>query len=115
MIKTKRIYDRPEASDGHRVLVDRLWPRGLRKEDAGIDEWLREIAPSPELRKWFGHEPARWRGFLARYKKELAAPEAQAQLKRLRRMARGATVTLLYAAREERHNNASVLADMLRR
>jgi len=114
MIKTKRIYDPAEAGDGHRVLVDRLWPRGLRKEDAGIDEWLREIAPSPELRKWFGHEPARWRGFVTRYKRELSAPQAQAHLERLRGMARRATVTLLYAAREERHNNAEVLADLLR-
>jgi uncharacterized protein YeaO (DUF488 family) len=115
MIKTKRVYDPPATGDGHRVLVDRLWPRGLRKEEARTDEWLREIAPSANLRKWFGHDPARWPGFVERYRQELASPQAQAQLERLRKLGRRGTVTLLYAARDEQHSNATALADVLRR
>jgi uncharacterized protein YeaO (DUF488 family) len=113
MIKLKRIYAPREKTDGHRVLVDRLWPRGVKKEEAGIDEWLREIAPSPELRKWFGHDPARWDEFVARYRRELAAPEAAPHLAHLRRLSRGGTLTLLYAAREDRHNSAVVLREVL--
>lgn len=115
MIRAKRIYDPAGPTDGYRVLVDRLWPRGLRKEDAKIDEWLKGIAPSTELRRWFGHDPSRWNEFVARYERELEAPEAQAHLARLRRLAERGTVTLLYAAREDRYNNAKLLADLLGR
>jgi uncharacterized protein YeaO (DUF488 family) len=115
MITTKRVYAPVAASDGYRVLVDRLWPRGLAKEDAKVDEWLKEIAPSAGLRKWFGHDPARWPEFVERYERELAAPQPQAHLERLRGLARRSAVTLLYAAREERYNNAMLLAEMLSR
>lgn len=113
MISVKRVYEPAAASDGTRVLVDRLWPRGLRKEDARLDEWLRDIAPSPELRKWYAHDAARWEEFQARYRAELATPERLAHLERLAAIARTGTLTLLYAAREERHNSAVVLAQML--
>jgi uncharacterized protein YeaO (DUF488 family) len=112
MLRTKRVYDPPDPSDGYRVLVDRLWPRGLTKEAAKLDEWLKEIAPSQELRKWFGHDPARWTEFVTRYRVELdrsAAPH----LGRLAKLAQQGPLTLLYAAREERHNSASVLRDVV--
>jgi uncharacterized protein YeaO (DUF488 family) len=110
-IKLKRAYAAPAAEDGTRVLVDRLWPRGLRKQDARIDHWLKEIAPSSELRKWFGHDVARWSDFRQRYTAELRRhPE---QLEELRRLARRGTVTLVYAARDEEHNDAVVLRDAL--
>jgi len=111
-VRIKRIYDEAVADDGTRVLVDRLWPRGVRKADARLDEWCREVAPSPELRKWFGHDAARFEEFAAFYRGELAQrPEPVA---RLRRMARNETLTLLYAARDPRCNHAAVLADVLR-
>ena len=113
MIRVKRIYEPPEPADGHRVLVDRLWPRGLKKEAAALDEWLRDIAPSPELRKWFNHDPARWSGFKARYRRELEAPDRLAHLARLRTLAERSALTLLYAARDERHNGALVVRDVL--
>jgi uncharacterized protein YeaO (DUF488 family) len=115
MIRTKRVYEPPEASDGYRVLVDGLWPRGLKKENVHLNEWLKEIAPSPELRKWFDHQETRWPGFAERYKKELRAPEKAAQLKRLKGLAKKQTVTLLYGARDERFNNAAVIFDILRK
>jgi uncharacterized protein YeaO (DUF488 family) len=113
MIKLKRIYDAREESDGHRVLVDRLWPRGVKKEAAALEEWLRDIAPSPQLRKWFGHDPARWDEFVKRYRRELASADAAPRLAHLRQLSRKGTLTLLYAAREERHNSAVVLRDVL--
>jgi uncharacterized protein YeaO (DUF488 family) len=113
MLQTKRVYDQSETSDGYRVLVDRLWPRGLTKEAAKLDEWLRDIAPSPDLRSWFGHDPGRWEAFVMRYRTELERPEAGPHLQRLADLARKGPVTLLYAAREERHNSASVLRDVL--
>ena len=110
-ISIKRAYEPPEPADGTRILVDRLWPRGLTKEKLKLDVWMKEIAPSNELRKWFGHEEARWEEFRKRYLEELAGqPELIAEL---RRMARGHTVTLLYAKRNEVHNNASVLKEYL--
>jgi uncharacterized protein YeaO (DUF488 family) len=115
MIGIKRVYEPWEAHDGYRVLVDRLWPRGLRKVDARLDEWLREIAPSPQLRRWFGHEPSRWPEFAERYRLELAAPSSVAHLQRLRGLAADMTLTLLYAAREDRYNSAIVIAERLRR
>jgi len=114
MIRTKRVYAPPAPEDGYRVLVDRLWPRGLTRQAAAIDLWLRDIAPSPALRKWFGHDAGRWQEFTVRYRDELAAPERAAALDRLRsaRRERGA-VTLLYAAREETRNPAAFLAGLL--
>ncbi|MCE9588983.1 MAG: DUF488 domain-containing protein [Planctomycetes bacterium] len=105
--KLKRAYDAPGARDGVRVLVDRLWPRGVSKESAKIDRWLREIAPSAALRKWFGHDPAKWAAFRDRYFKELDAnPTALTELKAI---AHKKTVTLVYGAKDEAHNNAVAL------
>lgn len=110
-IRVKRVYDPPDKDDGVRVLVDRLWPRGLRKENAALTLWLKEIAPSAELRTWFGHDPARWTEFTRRYRAELAQNnEAVARLAAL--SARG-PVTLLYAAHDTAHNHAVVLAAYL--
>ena len=110
-IRLKRAYDPPAPEDGVRVLVDRLWPRGLRKADAAIDRWLKDIAPSTELRRWFGHEPSRWDEFQRRYRDELSRhPDV---LNGLREMARDAAVTLIYAARDTLHNEAVVLREVL--
>jgi uncharacterized protein YeaO (DUF488 family) len=110
-IKIKRVYEPPEKRDGFRVLVDRLWPRGVSKSSARIDLWLKEIAPSDGLRKWFGHEPAKWAEFRKRYVHELAKqPEAVAQLKQ--QVGKGA-VTLVYGAKDEHHNNAVALKEYL--
>lgn len=111
-IRTKRIYDPPDIADGARVLVDRLWPRGMRKESAALTLWLKDIAPSPELRQWFGHDPARWAAFARRYRAELAANASA--LSRLGELARSGRVTLLYGARDAAHNHALVVADALR-
>jgi uncharacterized protein YeaO (DUF488 family) len=110
-IKLKRAYERPASNDGVRVLVDRLWPRGVRKADAAIDHWMKEVAPSTTLRRWFGHEPARWEEFRRRYKGELK--EHQKQLNELRGLARHGGITLVYAARDQAHNEAVVLRDLL--
>ena len=111
MIRSKRVYDEPAAEDGKRILVDRLWPRGLAKEKLACDLWLKEIAPSPDLRRWFGHVPERWEEFRRRYRAELdRRPELVAQLLE---QARKTPVTLLYAARDEVHNQAVVLRDFL--
>ena len=107
----KRAYDPPAASDGERVLVDRIWPRGVAKADAKIDLWLKDVAPSTTLRKWFGHDPARWPAFRERYRAELAHNAALATLAALVH-AKG-RVTLVYAARDTQHNNAVVLRDVL--
>jgi uncharacterized protein YeaO (DUF488 family) len=113
MIRIKRVYEPPAPEDGYRVLVDRLWPRGLKREDAAIDSWRRELAPSTELRRWFGGEDATWPEFARRYRKELATPEAAASLADLRARARAGAVTLLYAKRDRQENNAVVLRDVL--
>ncbi len=111
MIRIKRIYEPPAAADGRRVLVDRLWPRGMSKDEAKVDEWLKEISPSAELRTWFGHDPAKWKEFRTRYREEL---KHQGELlDRLRTEARTGTVTLLFAAKDEEHNNAVVLKELL--
>ena len=110
-IRIKRAYDPPASDDGTRILVDRLWPRGLKKENAAIDEWLKEIAPSTELRKWFGHAPERWKEFRRRYQLEIG--QHPAELKRLRELARKGPVTLVYSAHDEEHNNATALKDSL--
>jgi uncharacterized protein YeaO (DUF488 family) len=109
-IRIKRVYLPPEKSDGQRVLVDRLWPRGLRKEDAHLVLWLKEAGPSTELRKWFGHDPARWQEFRLRYAHELKDNPAVA---RLLELARNGDLTLLYSARDTAHNQAVVLAELL--
>jgi uncharacterized protein YeaO (DUF488 family) len=111
-IRIKRAYDPPDPEDGTRVLVDRVWPRGVRKESAALARWLKEIAPSTELRRWFGHEPDRWQEFRRRYRAELARNgDAVAEL---RDLARHGRVTLVYGARDTEHNQAVVLADYLR-
>ena len=111
-IKLKRAYEPAARTDGTRVLVDRLWPRGLSKEDAAIDHWCKELAPSTALRQWFGHEPERWVEFRKRYKAELAQqPEALAEL---RGFARKGPITLLFATHDELHNNAVVIHELLR-
>ena len=109
-VKIKRIYEPPAQSDGQRILVDRLWPRGVAKAQVRIDLWLKDVAPSADLRRWFGHKPERWAEFQKRYLAELAGNPA---LEELRRLARGKPTTLLYGARDETHNQARVLADRL--
>ena len=111
-VRLKRAYDPAEPGDGYRVLVDRLWPRGVSKERARLDEWARELAPSADLRTWFGHDPERFAEFERRYRTELAAHGEKVD--ELRRRAREGTLTLVYAARDEEHNDAVVLAELLR-
>ena len=112
-IALKRVYDEAVEGDGKRVLVDRLWPRGLSKERAQVDLWLKELAPSSELRKWFGHEPEKFAEFRRRYEAELEAEGAQAKLEELRDMAKREHITLVFAAHDAEHNNAVVLRDLL--
>ena len=112
-IRLKRVYAPAEAADGVRILVDRLWPRGLRKSNAAIDRWLKDLAPSTELRRWFGHEPQRWDEFRKRYRRELSGKAGV--LAELRALERQGPVTLLFAARDETHNEAVVLRDLVRR
>jgi uncharacterized protein YeaO (DUF488 family) len=112
-LSVKRAYEEPAASDGYRVLVDRLWPRGLAKENARIDLWLREVAPSNELRKWYSHDPARWAEFKRRYYAELADQKEALHVLR-ERMAQG-RVTLVYSSKETKLNNAVALAEYLGR
>lgn len=114
MIQMKRIYEEPSDGDGYRVLVERLWPRGIRKEEARLDAWEKEIAPSTELRRWYGHDPAKWEEFGRRYERELAAASAQAALQALAERGRAGTVTLLYAARDSDLSNAAILLRLLR-
>ncbi|MBJ6724981.1 DUF488 domain-containing protein [Geomesophilobacter sediminis] len=111
MIQIKRVYEAPGPEDGRRLLVDRLWPRGLSREEARLDGWLKEIAPSDELRRWFGHDPERWEAFQSRYRAELES--VGAVLDELCQTARREKVTLLYAAKDEAHNNAVVLKDFI--
>ncbi|MCE5230005.1 DUF488 domain-containing protein [bacterium] len=110
-MQTKRVYEPTTDDDGFRVLVDRLWPRGVSKEKARVDVWMRDVAPSNELRKWFGHDPARWDEFRARYRKEIGDSEALAELKKIVKAHK--KVTLLFSAKEEEHNNAIALAGIL--
>jgi uncharacterized protein YeaO (DUF488 family) len=112
-VRLKRAYEPAAATDGSRVLIDRIWPRGVSREEAHLDEWARELAPSGELRRWFSHDPDRFAEFRRRYRAELAAQEAK--LRELRRRARQGTLTLVYAARDTEHNDAVVLAELLRR
>ena len=114
-IRLQRAYQEPAPGDGYRVLVDRVWPRGRSRDALGLDEWARELGPSDELRRWFGHEPARWEEFRARYRAELAAPAQAALLDVLAQRARSGTLTLVYGARDEEHNQARVIAEELER
>jgi uncharacterized protein YeaO (DUF488 family) len=112
-VKVKRVYERPAKDDGSRILVDRLWPRGLSKEKADVDLWLKDIAPSTELRKWFGHDPEKWKSFRGRYETELKSKDELVEM--LKAKAGKGTITLLYAARDEKHNEALVLKKVLER
>lgn len=113
-VRIRRAYDTPGLDEGQRVLVDRVWPRGLSRERVGADLWMRDLAPSPELRRWFGHRPERWEEFRRRYREELETPERQAELDRLERLAREGGLTLLYGARDENRNQAVVIREALR-
>jgi uncharacterized protein YeaO (DUF488 family) len=109
-IKIKRVYEKPDKDDGIRILVDRLWPRGLTKEKAGVDLWLKDIAPSTELRKWFGHDPEKWEEFRKRYHHELKWDEEQVSL--LKDQMKKGMVTLVYGAKDEKHNQAVILKEL---
>jgi uncharacterized protein YeaO (DUF488 family) len=110
-VKLKRAYEPPAAEDGTRILIDRLWPRGISKEHAAIDRWMKDISPSTELREWFGHDPARWDEFRRRYAKE--AQQNADLLDQLRTLARQGPITLIYSAHDEVHNDAVELRDLL--
>ena len=110
-VRLKRAYEPPEETDGTRILVDRLWPRGVSKADARLDDWIKQIAPSAELRTWFGHDPERWDEFRRRYRAELAGHSGT--VKDLRRRAREGPITLVYSARDEIHNDAVVLRNVI--
>jgi len=111
MIKIKRIYDSASRDDGKRIYIDRLWPRGMKKEEVKMDEWLKEISPSDTLRKWFGHDPSKYEEFKKRYIKELE-PHAEI-LERIRKEGKKETVTLLFSAKDDEHNNATVLKEII--
>ncbi len=111
-VRLKRAYEPPAPTDGYRVLIDRLWPRGVARANARLDEWAKELAPSTDLRRWFGHDPARFAEFRQRYVEELSAQEEK--LRELRGRARNTTLTLVYGARDTEHNDAVVLAELLR-
>jgi uncharacterized protein YeaO (DUF488 family) len=111
LLKTKRVYEHSEASDGTRFLVDRLWPRGIKKEELKMKAWLKNVAPSPELRKWFAHDPAKWQEFQKRYRAELKANPDSWEL--ILEAAQQDNVTLLYSARDTEHNSAVLLKEFL--
>ena len=113
-VAVKRVYDPPSRSDGARILVDRLWPRGVRKTEADLDDWLRNIAPSNELRQWYHAQPEQWQLFRKRYLKELTCPDAEKELQKLYVLAqKRKRLTLLFASKNEKYNNAVVLKDLL--
>ena len=111
-VRSKRIYDPPDDGDGYRILIDHIWPRGVSRDRACLDEWARELAPSAQLRNWFDHRPARFAEFRARYRDELIAHSDR--IDELRRRATGSRLTILYAARDREHNNAVVVTELLR-
>jgi uncharacterized protein YeaO (DUF488 family) len=110
-VRLQRAYDDPQSDDGHRVLVDRVWPRGRTKAELRLDDWARDLGPSTSLRKWFGHDPARWTEFQRRYRAELADPGRAQALDALATIARNRRVTIVYGARDPEHNQAQVIAD----
>jgi len=110
-IQTKRVYEEPEESDGSRILTERLWPRGVSKERAALDRWMKGVAPSHELRKWFDHDPDKWEEFQEKYRKELFGSKAVVEMIELIRRHR--TVTLIYASKDEKHNSTTVLREFL--
>ena len=112
-IRIRRVYDHPASDDGSRVLVDRIWPRGLSKEAAHLDQWIKAAAPSTELRRWYGHDREKFPQFRARYRAELAAPASQPALAQLRQLAADRPLTLLTATKDIEHSHAAVLADVL--
>jgi uncharacterized protein YeaO (DUF488 family) len=112
-VQVKRAYEKPAKSDGFRVLIDRLWPRGVHKEDLKLDEWLKELGPSTELRKWFGHDPEKWDRFRQRYFRELDSHPEEIQL--LRRKMRDGPLTLVFGSKEERFNDATALKEYLQK
>lgn len=114
MLRLKRVYDSPKQTDGVRILVDRLWPRGLTRQEARIDRWIRSISPSTELRKWFHEHPRRWVEFKKKYKDELDTPAKRKVLDEIRGLANGRAATLLYASKNEKRNNAIALAEILK-
>jgi len=112
-ISVKRVYESPSPTDGYRILVDRLWPRGLSRDHAAFDAWMKEIAPSHELRRWFAHDPAKWAEFQEKYQAELDTEMSIALIKAIREKVKSQDVTLLFSAKDERHNNAIVLKHVL--
>jgi len=114
-VAIRRVYDEPEKDEGLRVLVDRLWPRGVRKNDLQYDLWEKDIAPTPALRKWFGHAPERWEAFHEKYRKELEEPPVRERLQAIVKEAGKRKITLLYGARDPQHNHALILADVIRK
>jgi uncharacterized protein YeaO (DUF488 family) len=114
-VRLQRAYDEPQRDDGHRVLVDRVWPRGRTKADLRLDAWAKDLGPSTELRKWFGHDPTRWIEFQERYRAELADPERAEALDTLATIAQTGRVTIVYGARDREHNQAQVIADEIAR
>jgi uncharacterized protein YeaO (DUF488 family) len=115
VIQIKRVYEQPEKSDGRRILVDRLWPRGVKKSELEMDDWAKDLAPSPALRKQFGHKPENWKWFRSQYKKELRDEPQKEKLEALAQQSRKTKVTLLYAAHDEKINHARVLKEVLDR
>lgn len=115
MIRIKRAYEPPNPTDGYRILIDRLWPRGISKNALSFDDWMKVLAPSSELRKEFGHDPEKWEEFEHRYQEELKTDEAQKRIQQLAQLSTRRNVTLLYAAKDEEHNNAVVLAKQIER
>ncbi len=113
MLKIKRAYDKPESSDGKRILIDRLWPRGVSKAEARIDEWLKDLGPSTELRKWFGHDPQRWEEFRKKYLQELSAPDKKVLLEDIARSSEHTDVTLIYSAKDTEHSDVKVLEELI--
>jgi uncharacterized protein YeaO (DUF488 family) len=113
-VRLRRAYESPDPADGRRVLVDRLWPRGLAKDAAAVDEWLKTVAPSDELRRWYGHQPEKFAAFRQRYQAELRTAERSGAVDHLRQLARDGTLTLLTATRDVEHSQAAVLAEWLR-
>jgi uncharacterized protein YeaO (DUF488 family) len=111
-VRTKRVYEPADPSDGYRVLIDHVWPRGVSRQRAQLDEWARELAPSDEVRKWFDHVPERFEEFRARYRRELSGHREV--IEKLRERARKGPLTIVYAARDQAHNNAAVLAELVR-